>query len=142
MLVRNARVEIVVTMAHRQMPELMGYVPVLAEPAPGGGHRDDSTAPDSQGISSRQLGNAHDLNSQAFSQPIGEGPDEVMAEHRTHGCRRLGPVRELPWLGIRLAVGKRYVRQGLFVASTAGDGSLSGFVVEVMTRGDAEPVGI
>jgi hypothetical protein len=48
----------------------------------------------------------------------------------------------LPWLGIRLAVGKRYVRQGLFVASTTGDGSLSGFVVEVMARGDADPVGI
>ena len=142
MLVRIARAETVVMMAHDQMPELMGYVPVLAEPAARGGHRDDSAAPDSQGVSSRKLCNAYDFNSEVFFQPIREGPDEAIAEQRTHGCRRLGPVRELPWLGISLAVGKRYVRQGLFVASGAGDGSLSGFMVEVMTRGDADPVGI
>ncbi len=142
MLVRIARVETVVVMAHDQMAELMGYVPVLAEPAARGRHRDDSTAPDSQRVSGRKLGNAYDVNAQIFLQPIREGPDEAMAEHRPHGCGRLGPVRELPWLGIRLTVGKRYVRQGLFVASAAGDGSLSGFVVEVMTRGDADPVGI
>jgi hypothetical protein len=54
----------------------------------------------------------------------------------------LGPVRELAWLGIRLTVGKRYVGQGPIIASAARDGPLSRFVVEVMTRGDADPVGI
>ena len=53
----------------------------------------------------------------------------------------IGPVRDLLRLGIRLTVGKRYVRQGLLVASTARDGALPGFMVEVMTRGDADPVG-
>jgi hypothetical protein len=126
-LARIGRAEIVVMMTHGQMPELMGYVPVLAEPAARGGQRDDSTAPDSQRVSSRKLGNAYEVNPQAFFQPIRELPDEAMAERRAHGCRRLGPVRELRWLGIRLTVGKRNVRQGLFVATTAGDGPLSGF---------------
>jgi hypothetical protein len=65
-----------------------------------------------------------------------------MAERRTHECRRLGPDRELRWLGIRLTVGKRYVRQGLFVTIAAGDGPLPGFVVQVVKRRDANPVGI
>src|ERR1700722_5776561 len=120
----------------------MGYVPILTEPAARGRHRDDNAAPAGQGIRSRKLCNTYDFNSEIFFQPIREGPDEAIAEHRTHRCRRLGPVRKLPWLGIRLAVGKRYVRQGLFVASTARDGSLPGFVVEVMTCGDAGPVGV
>ena len=142
MLVRIARAEIVVMMAHGQMPQLMGYIPVLANQLPVARHRDDSTAPDSQGVGGRKLCNAYDFNSQVLFQPIREGPDEAIAEHRPHGCRRLGPVRQLPWLGIRLAVGKRYVRQGLFVAGPTGDGSLPGFVVEVMTRRDADPVRI
>ena len=45
--------------------------------------------PISQGVSSRKLRNAYDVNSQVFFQPIREGPDEAIAEHRPHGCRRL-----------------------------------------------------